>query len=112
MVFVKTPISTNKFINLISSTTFGIYLIHDDNYIRTFIWQILFKNFQYQTSIWLIPYSIGICLLVFIICSIIDLIRIKCLEKYYMKFVNKYSEKIMYPFKWLYNKIAVLLFGK
>ncbi len=112
MFFVNTNIKTNKIINLVSSTTFGIYLIHDDGLVRSFIWHRLFKNFKYQSSLWLIPYSISVSLLVFVVCCIIDLIRIKFLEKYYMKFVNKHGDKLLYPFKWLYLKISDFIFGK
>ena len=112
MIFVHTNIKTNKFINIVSSTTFGIYLIHDDRYIRPFLWERLFKNFTYQTSPWLIPYSICVCFGVFVICSVIDLIRLYTFEKSYLKFIDKYLDKILKPFKWLINKISNLFFGK
>lgn len=36
--FKETTVEYSRFINIIASTTFGIYLIHDDNYMRRFLW--------------------------------------------------------------------------
>ena len=112
MVFVHTTIKHNKFVNLVSSTTFGIYLIHDSNYVRPFLWETVFKNVTFQTSVWLIPYSIGVCLLVFIVCFIIDLIRIKTINKLYLKFLDKYLDSFIKPFKVMISKVSNLIFGK
>lgn len=112
MVFVHTNIKTNKLINLISSTTFGIYLIHDSNFIRPFLWETLFKNATLQYSYWLIPYSIGVCLLVFMTCFIIDLIRIKTINKVYLRFLDKYIDTLTKPFRVIFSKVTTLLFGK
>lgn len=111
MIFVNIKINST-FINTISSTTFGIYLIHDSSYIRPFIWETLFKNNTFQNSGWLVLYSIGVCIMIFIICSVIDLIRIKTIEKCYLKVVNKSSKYIETVFSKLINKINNLLFGK
>ena len=110
MIFVNIKLSS-KLINTVSSTTFGIYLIHDNNYIRPFLWETLFNNNHFQHSGWLILYSIGVCLLVFVVCFIIDLIRIKTIEKCYLNVVNKYSHYIETPCSKLINKLSSFIFG-
>lgn len=87
--FKNIDLKYNKFINIISSTTFGVYLIHDYSLVRKFIWTKLFKNAIYAKSLFIIPYSIGVILFVFIICSIIELIRIKLIEDNYINILNK-----------------------
>lgn len=83
MGFKALKIAPNKLINLIATSTFGIYLIHDNIFMRSYLWEYLFKNNSYTQSNWLIPYSIGVVLLVFIVCSAIELIRILLLERSY-----------------------------
>lgn len=75
-------------INLISATTFGVYLIHDNSYVRPFLWRHIFRNAAFAEDRLLIPYSIVVVLLVFIVCSLIELIRIHVLEKQYMKLID------------------------
>lgn len=102
--FTKIEIKYNKFINLISSTTFGIYLIHDGEYaIRPFLWQTLFKNANYSDRLLLIPYSIIVIIIVFVTCSIIELLRIYLLEKKYLKIVDKVSNYFNKIFKKFLN---------
>ncbi|BDZ30490.1 hypothetical protein MH1LPH_09560 [Lactiplantibacillus brownii] len=69
-----TPFS-NKFINRVSALTFGVYLIHDNEFIRPLLWQhlvpekLLFRSSMYPISI------IGITVLIYIITSFIEWIR-------------------------------------
>ena len=64
----------SKIINLFASTTLGVYMIHDNYIIRNNIYNILKINqpfYSYKMLIYIILVIIGI----FIICSLIDLIR-------------------------------------
>lgn len=92
MVFEKCNIGYIKWINIIASATFGVYLIHDSNIIRPLLWQELFKNAQYQDSMLLIPYSIIVVAIVYLICTLIDLLRQQIIEKPFMKLINHYSK--------------------
>ena len=92
MIFLSMKKRTNKFINIVSSTTFGIYLIHDHSLISENLWKEIAK---YQYSPLFILYSIGICLFIFIICSIIDLIRKNTIERVYIFCTNKCTNKIL-----------------
>lgn len=66
-----------KLLNIISSTTFGIYLIHDNFLMRKFIWGEYFKVYEHFKDTNLLFYSLKIIILVFIICSLLDFIRQK-----------------------------------
>lgn len=87
--FSNLKIKYNKIINIISTTTFGIYLIHDNDYVRNFIWQVLFKCNKFENTYILIPYSLIVIIVVFIICMIIELLRIYILEKKYQTKLSK-----------------------
>ena len=108
--FLNINIGYSKKINIIAKTTFGIYLIHDDKYLSGYLWKKVFKNASFSASSYLIPYSLLVILIIFCVGSIIELLRIKLLEKYYMKHVERFSTKIekvldnlfnLKLFKWL-----------
>lgn len=82
----------NKIINKISSCVFGIYLFHDHDYIRNFLWLDLFKNAQYKNSQFLIIHLLISVILVFILGSIIEIIRKKLLQKAFDKSIDKYMK--------------------
>jgi len=84
----------NKFINFISTTTFGIYLLHDGEITRPWIWHDILKVETYTNSNLLIPYSIFAIVSVFVVGSIIEIIRIYTIEKLYMKLVDFISKKL------------------
>lgn len=80
--FEKMELGQVNSINIISSTTFAVYLLSDEPLMRTFFWERLFNGAIYQNSLYLIPYSIFAILSVFTICSVIDLLRVNCLGRF------------------------------
>lgn len=108
MTFAKLKIKFNKWINVIASATFGVYLIHDSSYIRYYIWWNIFKINQYQESLFLIPYSILVVFIIYVLCTGIEMVRKVLLEKPYIIFVNKYVNLLINPLNKIYelsNKI-------
>ena len=92
--FSRIKLKYNKFINTISAATFGVYLIHDNPYIRPLLWEKLFKNASYADSNMLILYSAGAVLAVFAACTTVELIRIHAVEKHCRRFYVFVAEKI------------------
>lgn len=92
--FLKLNIKQSGLINSISAATFGVYLIHDADYVRTFLWKTVFKNAQFADSMFLIPYSLMVIAAVFIVCTILELARIHILEKHYLKILNMLASHI------------------
>lgn len=108
MTFAKLKIKCNKWINVIASATFGVYLIHDSSYIRYYIWWNIFKINQYQESLFLIPYSILVVFIIYVLCTGIEMVRKVLLERPYIIFVNKYVNLLINPLNKIYelsNKI-------
>lgn len=89
ILFSKIDTGNIKWINIISSATFGVYLIHDNKLMRDFLWVKIFNNQSYTNSNKLILYSIAVILIVYILCTLIDLIRIYILEKPILKLFNR-----------------------
>lgn len=89
--FSQINIGNISSINFTSSATFGIYLIHDNGFIRPLLWETLFQNTAHQTSLLLIPYTFAEIFIVFLMCGAIELFRIHCIEKLYTKSVGRFS---------------------
>lgn len=78
----------NRYINIIASTTFGIYLIHDNILFREFLWRTIFHSQKYFYESYFILYLLTISLIVFICCSLIDYFRMNFIES---EFFEKYG---------------------
>jgi surface polysaccharide O-acyltransferase-like enzyme len=89
----------SKIINKISKTTLGVYLIHDNDFVRVRIYRILKINNGPITSYSFILYILIISIFIFTVCSIIEMIR-----QLIFKFIynRKISTKIRNNYyKWL-----------
>ena len=85
--FKNMKINDNAYINILAKATFGVYLIHDSNFIRPWLWNLVNAG-KYSNSWFIIVYSLIMVFLIYTICSIIELIRIKFIEKSYMRKIN------------------------
>ena len=54
---------------------FGVYLIHDNRIVRPLLWKRIFENARYQNSLKIIPYSIDVAAFVFVVCTLVELLR-------------------------------------
>lgn len=112
MIFSSLEIKHSNVINTIASTTFGIYLIHDNEYIRMFLWRTIFNNAAYADTLFLIPYSILSVGIVFAVCSAVELLRIKVIEKPCIMLINKYADSVLKPFNVICEKTKRVIFGE
>ncbi len=92
LYFRKLDIGSKKIINNISITTFGIYLIHDNNLIRSYLWEHIAKNNSFYNSKWLSLHAVITISLVFFISMIVESVRINFIEKPVLKFWDKKLE--------------------
>lgn len=76
-VFFKgVNIRQNKFINIVAASTFGVFLLHTR--LSKFLWKDMINVQQYYVA----PIvSVLIIFAVYVICTLIDFIRIKLIEK-------------------------------
>lgn len=81
MWFKTMKIKNSKIINTIASTTFGILLIHaNGNMMRQWLWYETIRPTETYYSQYFYLYSLFSVLTIFIICSLIDYIRIRTIE--------------------------------
>lgn len=65
----------NHFMIWAAPYTFGVYLIHDNEYIRNVIWKELVDYSFFTDSPWLVFIHLGVISFTFIICILIDYMR-------------------------------------
>ena len=108
-MFLKINIPYNKIINIICGCTFGVYLIHENNYVRSWLWIDFLKNYSYADSEFLIIRIILSVIIVFVVCTIIEFLRKKLIEKPLMILVDKYYDGLkkyaIYKVKYLKSKV-------
>lgn len=88
LFFKELDIKCNKCINSIASTMFGVYIMHDNVFMRRFIWRKVVCGFAYQDSAFLIVNAFIGLLGVLIVGIVIDFIRQIFIEKYQMKLLD------------------------
>ena len=64
----------SQFVNIISSTTFGVYLIHDSKF-RSILWNEWIQPYRFVNEWWFVFYAIAIVFTIFVVCMTIDLCR-------------------------------------
>lgn len=92
--FRNVQLKYNKFINTIATSTFGVLLIHANSAtMRQWLWQDVLHVPKHFYSNHFILLALVSVLSVFCVCSLLDLFRIRFIEKYYMACVDKIIEK-------------------
>ena len=86
IVFKNIDMGHIEWINKLSSATFGVLLIHaNSDAMRKFLWGRVVKVVDFYNSPYLPIYAVISVLLIYIICSVIELIRIRFIEKPFLK---------------------------
>ena len=85
LTFKNRKTQPKRWINWIASSTFGVYLIHDNFLIRPILWNDILHNNAYAHTSYFVLHIISSTILVFAICIIIDKIRIYTIEKFIWK---------------------------
>lgn len=95
LFFKNLKIKQSKFINVIASSTFGVLLIHaNSDSMRNWLWRSVLKVTHFYDSNWLVMHALLSVTAIFVICVMIDQLRIKYIEKPFMiKIDNWLSNK-------------------
>lgn len=100
LFFKNLHIPFNKFINTIGASTFGVLLIHaNSDAMRQWLWKDVLDNVGHYDENYMPFYAIGCVLVIFIVCVIIDIIRINLLEKPFFKWWDKHFDNFANAYK-------------
>ena len=110
MFFKSIKIKYSKLINTVSSTCFGVLLIHaNGDVMRNWLWRDTLKNTEMYGSKYLYLHAILSVVVIFVVCSVIDMLRIKFVEKPFFALWDKCWEKSMTFYKKSEEKILKFL---
>lgn len=88
--FRNINLSYNKWINMIASSTFGVYLIHtNSDAVRKWLWYDMIDCVGHYNSVHYMSYAILSVFVIFFVCVIIDQIRIWTIEKWFFIFYDR-----------------------
>lgn len=94
--YFKNSHFNSRIINYIAGSMFGVYLIHEDSFIRPFIWQNIFSSKVYAGSgIKYLLAGLLFSLIVFIICILIDIIFRRLIFERIIKKIVKYIDAFL-----------------
>ena len=94
IIFLKAKITYRPWINVVASTTFGIYLLHDNRLFLHHMWDNVLATYQYYDSIVLPLYAIFVVALIFVVGMTVDYVRLAFIEKPVMKAITPRLERI------------------
>lgn len=94
MFFKNLSIGYNKTINKIAASTFGVFMIHTNSItMRRWLWKDFLKNTIWYFSKYYIVHTFICIIIVYIVCTIIDIIRIRVFEKPFLNYIDSKAYK-------------------
>ena len=77
-------------VNKLAASVLGIYLIHDNELVRPYIWTTIFPNASYLGSSYFVLFLLAKVCCVYAVCLLIDQIRVNFIEVRVKKIVDLY----------------------
>ena len=101
LLFLKRKEFSNKYINYIAGSVLGVYLIHSNIFAGFYVWLTILNIPSYYYSPYFIVIAITSTILVYLVCTGIDIVRRVSVEKIWIWFVDNKLNNII---NWIYNK--------
>lgn len=102
MFFKNVRIKNSVLINTVAASTLGVLMIHaNSDTMRKWLWQDVLHNVEMYNSNFLVFHVLGSVLAIYIICTAIDYLRIRFIEKPFFSLWDKHWDS----FKGTYNKV-------
>lgn len=90
MFFKNVHIPQSKLINRIAASTLGVLLIHaNSDTLRQWLWHDVLKNTTFFNSPMLIVHAVVSVCAIYVVCTVIDQVRIWAVEKPFFKVLEK-----------------------
>ncbi len=86
MYFKELKIRQSRFINNVAASCFGVLLIHaNSNAMRQWLWKDTLHNVDYLESSYCFLHAIVSVLIIYIVCTLLDMLRIRFIERPFFK---------------------------
>lgn len=94
MCFKNLEIGYNKWVNKIAASAFGVLIIHSNSDVmRKWLWQDVVQSVKFWDSNYIVIHAIVSVLLIYIICTCIDAVRIEMIERPFFVWFDKIESK-------------------
>lgn len=77
VVFKNWHLPHNAMINSVATTTFAVYIIHDNGVISAWLWNDIIRAGRFYDTVFLIPHMVLTAIVIFTVCSLLEFIREK-----------------------------------
>ena len=109
--FKKLRLPFLPLVNIMGGSTFGVLLIHaNSDTMRKWLWRDFLHNVDMYDSPWLVAHAVGSVLAIFIVCIVIDRLRLRFIEPPVMALFDRYWPCIVERFNrlevWFARKCA------
>lgn len=89
LFFMNLKIKQSRLINTVATSTFGVLLIHaNSDTMRRWLWEDVLNNMRWYDSSWIYLHAIFSVLGVYVICTLIDIVRKRVVEKPFLEWLN------------------------
>lgn len=107
MYFKNLKIKNSKFINTVAASAFGVLLIHaNSDTMRRWLWQDVLHNVEVYDTAYLVPHALLSVLVIYVICTIIDYLRIRFIEKPFFVLWDKHEQTLVSKYKTIESAIC------
>ena len=87
--FLQWEMRPNRFVNAVASAAFGVYLIHDNNVLRPWLWGALVRTQAFGHAPWMPLHAIFWALVIFAVCAAVDLLRQRFIEPLWLRLIDR-----------------------
>lgn len=94
LFFKNLKIRNNKIINAVAASTFGVLLIHaNSDAMRQWLWQDVLDCVGNYAKAWMPLHAIASVLVIYVICTGIDYLRVRFIEKPFFQWWDKHVSR-------------------
>ena len=95
LLFKNLKIRQSKFINTVAASCFGVLMIHaNSDAMRQWLWRDTLNNVGMYSSPYLVLHALGSVLAIYIVCTVLDWLRIRFLEKPFFRFYDRHYDAL------------------
>ena len=107
MFFKNVKMKNSKFINTVAASAFGVLLIHaNSDAMREWLWGDVLHNVSMYDSAWLVLHAVASVIAIYVICTAIDYLRIRFIEKPFFKLFDRHFDKLASKYAKAESKIC------
>lgn len=100
LFFKNLKLPYSRLINCLGASIFGVLQIHTNSHtLRTWLWKDFLNSAAMYDSKWLVGHAIACVLGIFLVCTAIDILRIRLLEEPAFRLYDRHWERLLQKYR-------------